>query len=53
MLNNSPAQYKDEYKWLKEVDSLALANVWTNLNQAFKNFFNNKKFGFPKYKSKK
>ena len=53
VLNNSPAQYKNKYEWLKEIDSLALANVWTNLNQAFKNFFNNKKFGFPKYKNKK
>ncbi|GAU77003.1 mobile element protein [Fusibacter sp. 3D3] len=26
-LNNTPAQYKKEYEWLKEVDSLALANV--------------------------
>ena len=27
MLNNTPAQYKKEYQWLKEVDSLALANA--------------------------
>ncbi|MDY0206483.1 MAG: helix-turn-helix domain-containing protein [Pseudomonas sp.] len=26
-LRNTPAQYKDELEWLKEVDSLALANV--------------------------
>ena len=25
-LNNTPAQYKEEFPWLKEVDSLALAN---------------------------
>ena len=24
-LNNTPAQYKEEFPWLKEVDSLALA----------------------------
>ena len=27
MLRNTPAGYKKEYPWLKEVDSLALANV--------------------------
>lgn len=26
-LSNTPAQYKDEFTWLKEVDSLALANA--------------------------
>ena len=26
-LDNSPAQYKEEYQWLKNVDSLALANA--------------------------
>ena len=27
MLRTTPAQYKKEYEWLKEVDSLALANA--------------------------
>ena len=27
MLRNTPVSYKKEYPWLKEVDSLALANV--------------------------
>jgi len=31
MLNNTPAQYKQEYTFLKEVDSLALANAQLNL----------------------
>ena len=53
MLKNTPAQYKAEYPWLKETDSLALANAQQNLNQAFKNFFTNPASGFPKYKSKK
>ena len=53
MLNNTPAQYKKEYQWLKEVDSLALANVQMNLNKAYKNFFRDKSVGFPKFKSKK
>ena len=26
-LNPTPAQYKGDYQWLREVDSLALANV--------------------------
>ena len=26
-LNNTPAQYKTEFKWLKEVDSLALPTL--------------------------
>ena len=53
MLNNTPAQYKKEYPWLKEVDSLALANAQLNLNKAYKNFFRDKSVGFPKFKSKK
>ena len=52
-LNNTPAQYKKEYPWLKEVDSLALANAQMNLNKAYKNFFRDKSVGFPKFKSKK
>ena len=31
-LNNTPAQYKEELPWLKEVDSLALAYAQMNLN---------------------
>lgn len=53
MLNNTPAQYKKEYPWLKEVDSLALANAQMNLNKAYRNFFRDKSVGFPKFKSKK
>ncbi|WP_461207867.1 IS200/IS605 family element RNA-guided endonuclease TnpB [Clostridium sp. DL1XJH146] len=49
----TPAQYKEEYEWLKEVDSLALANAQMNLNKAYKNFFRDKTIGFPKFKSKK
>jgi putative transposase len=49
---NTPAQYKDEFTWLREVDSLSLCNVQINLNQAYHNFFKNK-MGFPKFKSKK
>jgi len=49
----TPARYKEEYPYLKEVDSLALANEQMNLNAAFSNFFKNRKFGFPKFKCKK
>ena len=49
----TPAQYKKKYDFLKEVDSLALANEQMNLDKAYKNFFRDKSVGFPKYKSKK
>ena len=53
-LNNTPAQYKEEFPWLKEVDSLALANAQINLNKAYNNFWNNRNhFGKPHFKSKK
>ena len=35
----TPAKYKKEYEFLKEVDSLALANSQMNLDKAYKNFF--------------
>ena len=53
MLHNTPAMYKEEYPFLKEVDSLALANVQLDLQNAYSAFFSNKKIGFPKYKSRK
>ena len=49
----TPAKYKKEYEFLKEVDSLALANAQMNLDRAYKNFFRDKSIGFPKFKSKK
>ena len=52
-LNNTPAQYKKEFPWLKEVDSLALANAQINLQTAYNNFFKRPEVGFPKFKSKK
>ena len=52
-LQTTPAQYKKNYPFLREVDSLALANVQMNLQTAYKNFFRDKKVGFPKYKSAK
>lgn len=54
----TPASYKKDYPFLKEVDSLALANVQLNQNKAFKEFFKSCKTkkndrGFPKFKSAK
>mgnify|MGYP000046116029 CR=1 FL=1 len=53
MLRNTPASYKKEYPWLKEVDSLALANVQLHLESAFHKFFREPSAGFPRFKSKK
>ena len=53
MLRNTPASYKKEYPWLKEVDSLALANVQMHLESAFHKFFRELFAGFPRFKSKK
>lgn len=50
----TPAQYKDEFEWLREVDSLALCNAQVNLKRAFENRRKNPKhFGKPRFKSKK
>ena len=52
----TPAKYKKDYPFLKEVDSLALANKQIDLQEAFRNCFSKsrkKKNGFPKYKSAK
>src|SRR5699024_1273503 len=48
-----PAKYKKEFPFLKEIDSLALANAQLNLDKAYKNFFRDKSVGFPRFKSKK
>ena len=53
MLRTTPASYKKDYPFLKEVDSLALANVQIHLESAYKNFFRDKSVGFPKFKLKK
>ena len=54
--NITPASYKEDYPFLKEVDSLALANAQLNRNIAFKDFIkqrykNNK--DKPNFKSKR
>ena len=50
-------EYKQEYYFLKEVDSKALQSEWRHLKSAYDTFFRNLnkgvKKGFPLYKSKK
>lgn len=57
-IHPTPAKYKADNKWLKEVDSLALCNVQQNLEKSYKAFFDGlkkkgPKRGLPKFKSKK
>lgn len=54
MVDNSPQIFynKFRFEWLKEVDSLALANAQMNLQKAYNNFFRSPNVGFPKFKSK-
>ena len=52
----TPAKYKNDYPYLREVDSLALANKQMDLQEAFRSRFSKsrkKKNGFPKFKSAK
>ena len=51
-LNNRLPALKEEYPWLKEVNSQSLQNANKNLDNAFTRFFREKK-GFPRFKSKK
>lgn len=50
-------QMKNEFQWLREVDSIALQEVLRNLDFAYKNFFRRvkkgEKPGFPRFKSKR
>ena len=48
----TPADFKTEFPYLKEVDSLALCNAQLNVDTAFKNFYEKPSSGFPKFKSK-
>jgi len=48
----TPAKYKSEFPFLKDVDSLSLANAQIDLNKAYANFFRDRSVGFPKFKSK-
>ena len=46
MLKNTPAMYKREYPFLKEVDSLALANVQRIWKRHIRIFFENPRLDF-------
>ena len=52
-LNNTPAQYKEEFPFLKEVDCQALCYEQAHLQNAYNKFFKSPNVGFPKFKSKK
>lgn len=50
----TPAKYKNEAPFLKEVDNQALTQEFQRLSQAFRNFFRNPSaFGYPRFKRKK
>lgn len=50
----TPAKYKNEAPFLKEVDNQALIQEHNRLSQAFRNFFRNPAaFGYPRFKRKK
>jgi len=56
--SNDLKNLKQEYMWLKEVDSISIQSSLKDLDQAYQNFFRrvkqgDKKVGFPKFKSKK
>ena len=44
---------KNELPFLKDVDSISLQQCLRHLDTAYKNFFRDKKVGFPRFKSKK
>lgn len=48
----TPAKWKIDFPFLKEVDSQALATTYQELQQAFKNYYK-KTHKFPRFKSKK
>jgi putative transposase len=50
----TPAKYKKEFPFLKEVDCFALVAVQNHIEDAFRNHFKNRKqFRLPKFKKKK
>jgi len=50
----TPAQYKKEFLFLKEVDCFALVAVQNHIENSFRNHFKNRKhFKLPKFKKKK
>lgn len=49
----TPAMYKKDYPWLKEVDSLALCNAQLDLVEAFRKHRIEKHTGHPRYKTRR
>jgi len=50
----TPAKYKKEFPFLKEIDCFALVAVQNHLEDAFRNHFKNRKqFKLPKFKKKR
>ena len=55
---NDLKNLKNQYEWLKEVDSISLQQTLKDLDTAYQNFFRRikngeKEIGFPKFKTKK
>jgi len=51
-------EYKEEFEWMKEADSVALQQTRLNLSSAYSNFFRSikgkdRKYNFPRFKRKK
>ena len=53
LTNRMKSELKQENEWLKEVNSQSLQSSLRNLDTAYKNFFRDKKVGFPNFKSRK
>ena len=49
---NNTIKKQKEYSWLKEISSQTIAQVFDDLDKAFKNFFNGKS-KYPKFKTKR
>lgn len=50
---HTPAEYKEKYPYMKEADSLALANAQLDIENAFSNHRKNPgHFGFPNFRAK-
>ncbi len=50
-IHSTPKQLKEQFPFMKEVDSLAICNAEINLKGAFNKFFH-KENGYPKFKKK-
>lgn len=53
LTNLMKSELKAEHVWLSEVNSQSLQSALRNLDNAYKNFFRDRKEGFPNFKSKR